>query len=93
MAEWLWRVTQAIKSLLGISNQEYSHGLSPRGFESPSVQHYFLFLFFCFFFGEAYEVLREREGKGEVKMLDGGFDLYIGIAVVLVVFESFVIEK
>lgn len=40
MAEWLWRVTQAFKLLNKI---EVSHGLCPRGFESPSVHHVFAF--------------------------------------------------
>ena len=38
LAEWLWRVTQAIRfeELLNHHDREFSHGLSPQGFESVS---------------------------------------------------------
>lgn len=49
MAEWLWRVTQA--QAYSTQVEQYSHGLCPRGFESPSCQHQQCLLFFsCFCF-------------------------------------------
>ena len=40
MAEWLWRVTQAQAS---VATAVYSHQVSWRGFESPSVHYHFDF--------------------------------------------------
>jgi hypothetical protein len=36
VAEWLWRVTQAIRlAIVSSFNEVSSHGLCPQGFESP----------------------------------------------------------
>lgn len=58
MAEWLWRVTQAFAS---VATAVYSHQVSWRGFESPSVHQFFWFLFLYLY--DVYYVDEEMKAK------------------------------